>query len=142
MQMIKTYDTLTVYTDGGARGNPGPAGVGAVFYDTEGNNAWEVSRYIGIATNNVAEYLAVVYALQEALFLKTKNIIIKTDSQLVERQLTGEYKVKDQNLLKFYDLSMNLLKRFDNITIEHVPRKENSEADALVNVAIDNKILI
>ena len=142
MQTIKAYDTLTIYTDGGARGNPGPSGVGAVFYDAEGNNVWEVSRYIGIATNNVAEYLAVVYALQEALFLKAKNIILKMDSQLVARQLTGEYKVKDQNLLKFYDLSINLLKRFESITIEHVPRCENSEADALVNVAIDNKILI
>ena len=94
MQKIKEYETLTVFTDGGARGNPGPAGIGVVFYDDNGENVGEISRYIGISTNNVAEYLAVIYALQEAVFMKVKNIILKLDSQLVERQLIGEYRVK------------------------------------------------
>ena len=102
----------------------------------------EISRYIGISTNNVAEYLAVIYALQEAVFMKVKNIILKLDSQLVERQLIGEYRVKDQNILKFYDLAVNLLRRFETIKIEHVPREENTDADALVNTAIDSKMLI
>jgi len=142
MPKIKKYDTLTIFTDGGARGNPGPAGVGVVFYDDNGENVGEISRYIGISTNNVAEYLAVIYALQEAIFMSVKNIILKLDSQLVERQLMGEYRVKDQNILKFYDLALNLLKRFESIKIEHIPREENSNADALVNIAIDNKVLI
>ena len=142
MQKIKEYETLTVFTDGGARGNPGPAGIGVVFYDDNGENVGEISRYIGISTNNVAEYLAVIYALQEAVFMKVKNIILKLDSQLVERQLIGEYRVKDQNILKFYDLAVNLLKRFETIKIEHVPREENTDADALVNTAIDSKMLI
>ena len=142
MQKIKEYETLTVFTDGGARGNPGPAGIGVVFYDDNGENVGEISRYIGISTNNVAEYLAVIYALQEAVFMKVKNIILKLDSQLVERQLIGEYRVKDQNILKFYDLAVNLLRRFETIKIEHVPREENTDADALVNTAIDSKMLI
>ena len=92
---------MIAYTDGGARGNPGPAGIGAVLLNEKGQVVSEVSKYIGHATNNVAEYLAVVYALQEALYQKARCVVINTDSQLIARQISGKYKVKDQTLLKF-----------------------------------------
>lgn len=128
---------VTIFTDGGARGNPGPAGVGAVLISQDGEKLAEISRYIGVATNNVAEYLAVVYALQEAIWLGASKVHLKLDSQLVERQLTGAYKVKDQGMKKFFDLSLNLFRWFDNISIEHIPRQQNKDADKLVNRALD-----
>jgi ribonuclease HI len=135
------YETLIAYTDGGARGNPGPAGIGAVLLDEEGQVVAEVSKYIGHATNNVAEYLAVVYALQEALYQKARYVVINTDSQLIARQIKGKYKVKDQTLLKFRDLILNLFRGFDKVEICEIPREENNKADSLVNKAIDLKVL-
>ncbi len=139
--MAHKYETLTVYTDGGARGNPGPAAIGVILFNEKGQVVAEVSKYIGQATNNVAEYLAVVYALQEALCRKARRVVIKTDSQLIARQITGKYKVKDQNLLKFRDLILHLFQGFDKVEIHEIPREENNKADDLVNKAIDLKAL-
>ncbi|MDP8298360.1 MAG: ribonuclease HI family protein [Candidatus Tantalella remota] len=133
---------VRLFADGGSRGNPGPAGVGAVLFDENGEIVEEVSKYIGTATNNVAEYLAVIYGLQEAVFRGVKEIVINVDSQLVARQLKGEYRVKDQNLRKFFDIASNLLRGFDNIEIREIPREENGDADALVNKAIDLQALL
>jgi len=134
--------TYYVYADGGARGNPGPAGAGAVVKDERGETVGEVSKFIGNATNNVAEYIAVIYGLHEALFSRARKIVLRIDSQLVARQLRGEYKVKDANIRKFFDIALHLLKGFDKVNIEEIPREENSEADALVNSAIDLQALI
>ncbi|MFH1665688.1 MAG: ribonuclease HI family protein [Candidatus Omnitrophota bacterium] len=133
---------IRIFADGGSRGNPGPAGIGAVLLDKNGERVGEVSKYIGIATNNVAEYLAVVYALQEAVFLGAGGITLNLDSQLVARQLKGEYRVKDQNILKFFDLAVNLLRGFGAVEIFEIPREENKDADDLVNRAINLKALI
>ena len=138
----KKINTITIFADGGSRGNPGPAGIGALLLDENGERIEEVSKYIGHATNNVAEYLAVVYGLQEAVYKGAKNIILNVDSQLVARQLKGEYKVKDQNLRKFFDIALNLLRSFDKIEIREVPREENKEADKLVNQAINLQALL
>lgn len=135
--MSHKYEILTAYTDGGARGNPGPAAIGVVLLDEKGQVVAEVSKYIGQATNNVAEYLAVVYALQEALYRKASRVVINTDSQLVAKQIMGKYKVKDQNLLKFRDLILNLFRGFDKVEVREIPREENDKADGLVNRAID-----
>jgi len=135
--MSHKYEILTAYTDGGARGNPGPAAIGVVLLDEKGQVVAEVSKYIGQATNNVAEYLAVVYALQEALYRKASKVVINTDSQLVAKQIMGKYKVKDQNLLKFRDLILNLFRGFDKVEVREIPREENDKADGLVNRAID-----
>ncbi|MBU0683202.1 MAG: ribonuclease HI family protein [Candidatus Omnitrophota bacterium] len=140
MSKNKSED-LTIYTDGGARGNPGPAGIGAVLFSGKTKKA-EISKYIGHATNNVAEYLAVVYALQEALYLGTKKIVLKVDSQLVARQLRGEYKVKDVNLRKFFDIAINLLSKFADVEIIEIPRDKNKDADKLVNNALDRNVII
>ncbi|MFH1394842.1 MAG: ribonuclease HI family protein [Candidatus Omnitrophota bacterium] len=134
-------ESLTIYTDGGARGNPGPAGIGAVLFSGKTKKA-EISKYIGHATNNVAEYLAVVYALQEALYIGIKNIVLKVDSQLVARQLRGEYKVRDINIRKFFDIVVSLLSKFENVEIIEIPREKNKEADKLVNDAIDCHVII
>lgn len=132
---------LTIYADGGARGNPGPAGIGAVFFDSEGNKFSEISKYIGTATNNVAEYLAAIYALLEASWLHPESIELRLDSQLVVRQLNGEYKVRDKRLKKFHDICLHFLKRYDKFHIVHIPRKENKEADKLVNKALDLRVV-
>jgi len=142
MQKTEGFDTLYIYSDGGSRGNPGPAGVGVVLTDDRGGKVAEIAKYIGISTNNVAEYLAVLYGLQEAICRKTKKVVLNVDSQLVARQLKGEYKVKDQNILKFFDLALNLFRGFDKVEIREIPREENKDADALANKAINLKALL
>jgi len=133
---------MKIFTDGGSRGNPGPAGVGAVLLDGKNRKISEVSEYIGEATNNVAEYVAVICALQEALRLQGKEITLNLDSQLVARQLKGEYKVKDRNIKKFFVIARNLLRSFNGVNIKEIPREKNKEADKLVNTALDQKSLI
>lgn len=128
---------IQIFSDGGSRGNPGPAAVGAVLIDENGNRIAEVSRFIGIASNNVAEYLALIYALQEAIFCNAKKVVLNLDSQLVARQIKGEYKVKDQNIKKFFDIALNLLRNFDKVEIREIPRALNKEADRLVDKAIN-----
>ncbi len=128
---------IQIFSDGGSRGNPGPAAVGAVLIDENGNRIAEVSKFIGIASNNVAEYLALIYALHEAIFRKVRKIALNLDSQLVARQLKGEYKVKDQNIKKFFDIALNLLRNFDKVDIKEIPRALNKEADKLVNRALN-----
>ena len=135
-------EPLQIFTDGGSRGNPGPAGIGAVLLDEKGKKVAEVSRYIGDSTNNVAEYLAVIYGLQEAVFLKAGEIVLNVDSQLVARQLKGEYRVKDQNIRRFFDIALNLFRGFDKVEIREISREENTDADALANKAINLKALI
>ncbi|RKY42750.1 MAG: ribonuclease H [Candidatus Makaraimicrobium thalassicum] len=137
MRKIKGPDTLFIFADGGSRGNPGPSGVGVVLLDEKNEKAGEISKYIGSATNNVAEYLAVIYGLQEAVCLKAGKVVLHVDSQLVARQLKGEYRVKDQTLRKFFDLALNLLREFDKVEIKEIPREENKDADILVNRAIN-----
>lgn len=135
--MSKKIKSLTIFSDGGSRGNPGPAGIGAVLYDEEGKAVSQVSKYIGIATNNEAEYLAAIYGFLEAVHMKAHKVVINLDSQLVARQLKGEYKVKDRDLKKFFDLALNILKEFDTVEIREIPREGNKEADRLVNKAIN-----
>jgi len=142
MPKIKDSGILNIFSDGGARGNPGPAGIGAVLLDKDGNRVGEVSKFIGIATNNVAEYLGAIYGLQEAIHLKAKRIVLLVDSQLIARQLRGEYKVKDQTMKKFFDLAVNLFREFDSVEIKEIPREENADADELVNKAINLQALI
>lgn len=125
-----------IFTDGGARGNPGPAGIGGVVYKDDQLVA-EVSEYIGETTNNQAEYKALVKTLQKAHDLGAKAVDCFLDSQLIVRQMNGEYKVKDPELQKLYVQVHNLTVQIGKVTFEHVRRNFNKEADALVNKAID-----
>ncbi len=142
MRKTEKIPTLSIFADGGSRGNPGPAGIGAVLLDEKGEKVEEISRYIGIATNNVAEYLAVIYGLQEAAYMKAGKVVLNVDSQLIARQLRGEYKVKDETIRKFFDLALNLFRGFDKVEVREIPREKNKEADSLVNKAINLKALL
>jgi ribonuclease HI len=126
--------------DGAARGNPGPAGCGAVIYDSSGAVVHELSKYLGHATNNVAEYQGLLMGLRAALELGQKNLVIQTDSQLIVRQLTGAYRVKDEKLKVLFEQARGLLRRLDSYRIVHVGREMNKFADRLANRGIDRAI--
>lgn len=128
---------LKIYVDGGARGNPGPAGIGVVILDDKGGKVKEFSKPIGITTNNVAEYSALVYGLQEALILRADEIELFMDSQLVAQQISGEYRVKSENIKSLFDQAVHLMKGFKKISINNIPREQNKDADKLVNKAIN-----
>lgn len=132
---------VTVFTDGGARGNPGPAGIGVQILSEQNEVLGELSEYIGEATNNVAEYTAVKRALEHMLTLfpdsKALQVDFKLDSQLVERQLNGAYKVKDTTLKTYFDAIKELIHEFASVSYTHVRREENKEADRLANEAMN-----
>ena len=133
--------TLEIFSDGACSGNPGPAGIG-VHITEDGSVVREVSEAIGPATNNIAEYSALLYGLEEALILRADEIKINLDSELVAKQLGGEYRVKDANLRPLFERALNMLKSFKNFEINHIGREKNKEADKLVNKAINLASLI
>ena len=132
-------DKLKIYTDGGARGNPGPAGIGIVFYGEKNRLIEKYSQAIGDQTNNQAEYKAVIFALKKAKKLKFKNVECFSDSELIVNQLSHKYKIKDEKLQPLFIQVWNLMIDFDKISFHHIPREQNKEADKLVNEALDNK---
>ena len=129
---------LLIHTDGAARGNPGPAGAGAILRDAAtGETVAEIAEGLGRATNNVAEWTAVRLALDEARRLGADRVDLRMDSELVARQITGIYRVKHPDLRPIHAAVMELLRSFDGYTVGHVPRALNKDADRLSNVAID-----
>jgi ribonuclease HI len=132
-------ETLTLQFDGGSRGNPGPAGIGVVIRAADGTSLVTIGRFIGRATNNVAEYKALIAALAEARKLGAKKLIIRGDSELIVKQMRGEYRVKNPDLRDLYDEAQMLLHQFDEAKIEHNLRGNNVLADKLVNMAIDRR---
>jgi len=135
---------FTLYADGGSRGNPGPAGAGAVVFDDSGKRVVEVADYLGVATNNIAEYEAVLrglIALKDAYpedYFRHASVTVKMDSKLVIEQMKGAYKVKHPNLIPRYLEIKNLISRhFSKVEFIHVPRAQNADADLLANVAMD-----
>ena len=129
---------LVIYTDGAARGNPGPAGAGAILRDAnDGRVVAEIAEPLGRATNNVAEWTAVKLALEEALRVGATHVDLRMDSQLVARQIAGIYRVKHPDLRPLHQRVMELLGRIGGYSVGHVPRELNKEADRLSNVAID-----
>ena len=142
--MTKKYELLEIYTDGGSRGNPGPAGVG-VYACSAGEEVFTVSETIGVTTNNVAEYTAVIRSLEVMLEKKVVAEKIKyiLDSQLIARQITGKYKVKQPHLQVLRQKIVELVKdlrekeQVSLMTFMTVPREQNKKADALVNEALD-----
>ncbi|MFA7087993.1 MAG: ribonuclease HI family protein [Patescibacteria group bacterium] len=130
-------EKLIIYTDGGARGNPGPAGIGAVLYDSKRQIVAEISEYLGVATNNQAEYKALVSALKKAVELGVAEVDCYLDSELVVKQLKHEYKVKNKDLAPLFLMIHNISLQFKKITYTHIPREQNREADRLANEAMD-----
>jgi ribonuclease HI len=128
---------LVLHVDGGARGNPGPAAIGVVISRPDGIVVEEVAETIGVATNNVAEYRALIRGLERAAALGAQRIRIVNDSELIARQVTGAYKVKHAAMRPLHAEAMSRLARFTSWRIESVPRVRNADADALVNRALD-----
>ncbi|MCK4881570.1 MAG: ribonuclease HI family protein [Candidatus Omnitrophica bacterium] len=129
---------LEIFVDGACSGNPGKAGIG-VAINCQGKTVKEISKAIGDATNNIAEYSALVYALQEALVMKARELKVFTDSELMFRQVTGVYKVKNEKLKFLFDQVQHLMKGFDRVDISHVRREKNKHADKLATDAIKKK---
>ncbi len=128
---------LIIFTDGGARGNPGPAGIGAIIYDENKKVVAEISEFLGVATNNQAEYKALIAALQKAKSLGAEELECYLDSELVVKQLKREYKVKNKDLAPLFLMIHNLSINFKKISYTHIPRERNKEADRLANEAMD-----
>lgn len=130
-----------LYTDGGARGNPGPAGIGVVLKSENGEVIGSIAESIGEATNNVAEYSAVIAGLELALAKGVSDLDVFVDSELVVSQLKGEWKIKNDRLRILAVRARSLLNRFANSTIQHVRREDNSDADKLANQGMDAAML-
>jgi ribonuclease HI len=135
--MSELADEWQLMVDGAARGNPGDARCGAVILDRNGTVVKELSRYLGHTTNNVAEYEGLLMGLEALLRLSKKRIRVESDSQLLVRQLNGEYRVKDEKLKALFQKAMALLRQFEAYRILHVPRELNKLADRLANKGID-----
>jgi ribonuclease HI len=128
---------IVAYIDGGARGNPGPAGYGVRIEDPRGTLIEELSRHIGVATNNVAEYNGLLAALRYAIDHGEKRLLIRSDSELLVRQMQGQYRVKNAGLKPLHQEACRLIGQLDHVTFEHVRRALNAEADRLANQAMD-----
>ncbi len=131
---------LKIYVDGASKGNPGPSGIGVVIC-RDGEILKNIASFIGNATNNVAEYTALIYALQASLILNAENIEINTDSQLLYRQIKKIYKIKSPNILGLYNQVLQLMSGFKEVSIKHIPRGENRGADKLANKAVKQAFL-
>src|SRR5687768_9359660 len=132
-------ETITIRFDGGSRGNPGPAGIGVVLSAKDNTPLVTLGRFIGRATNNAAEYKALITGLQEAKKLGAKKVVIRGDSELIVKQMRGEYRVKHPDLKGLYDEAQHLLHQFDQAKIEHNLRHKNELADRLANLAMDRR---
>jgi ribonuclease HI len=131
------YPKLVVNCDGASRGNPGPAGAGAILTTPRGEIVAEIAEGLGRTTNNVAEYTAVIHGLQRAHELGALDVLLRSDSQLLVNQLTGRYRVKTPHLVPLVRRVRELAAGFDRIRFEHVPRERNVEADRLANAGVD-----
>lgn len=131
-------DTWVVFADGASRGNPGPASIGAVLYDPKGREVHTVSRRLGRATNNEAEYQAAISGLESALALGARKVELRLDSELLVRQLQYRYRVRNPRLQPFFHRMIELRNRFEAFEVRHVPREQNKRADQLANLALDS----
>jgi len=131
---ITPLDSYIIYTDGAALGNPGPAGAGAIVVDPKGNIVYRISESLGIASNNEAEYYAIILALEKAANMDFQDIEIRSDSQLIVRQINGQYKVKSPNLKPLFKKVLNLLSNFQRTKMIHISREFNKEADKLAKL--------
>jgi ribonuclease HI len=129
-----------IHADGGSRGNPGEAGAGAVISDSRGRTLKELKVYLGIASNNEAEYQAAILALERALEFGVRRVTLFLDSELVVRQLRGEYRVREPRLKSLHQKARETLNRFSQYSILSIPREENRRADQLANEAIDQRM--
>lgn len=131
-----------LHTDGGARGNPGPGGAGIVLRHPDGSVAAEGGAFLGTVTNNVAEYEALLWGMRAARSLGVRDLLVKADSELVVKQMCGEYRVKNEGLKPLFAAAQALRRDFDVVEFAHVRRAENAAADALANEAMDGRCTV
>jgi len=131
-------DKVVIHTDGAARGNPGPAAIGVTIKDENGTQVTNISQRIGSTTNNQAEYRAVIAALEKAVDIGARQVTVKSDSELVVKQIQGRYRVKNIALRPLYQKVVRLIGSFEDFSITAIPRTQNTEADKLANKALDN----
>lgn len=136
---MKWPNAIKIYTDGASRGNPGPASIGVSFTTVKDEEISTLSEAIGDQTNNFAEYTALIRGLEVASENKVDKVWIRTDSQLMVRQILGEYKVKAEGIKDLYAQAVDLLKAFEKVRVEHIPREKNKRADELANQALDKQ---
>jgi len=130
---------VVIYTDGASRGNPGKASTGIVVYDKDGNCLYEEASFIGIKTNNFAEYSAVLRALELSTQNKVQSLVLKSDSELLIKQLTGFYKVRSNNIKNLYQQCKKWEVKMEQVTFQHIRREYNKKADALANFVLDHE---
>jgi ribonuclease HI len=130
---------VIINVDGAARGNPGPAAIGAILKDEDGNTLGRISRPIGVTTNNQAEYQAVIVALEKAISSGATQVVLKSDSELVVNQINGQYKIKNTALRPLYQKVVQLIGSLESFSITYIPREQNTGADALANKALDRR---
>jgi len=140
MRLLSSHHSeATLFADGGSRGNPGPAASGAVLLDASGELLEEAHAYLGVKTNNVAEWTALLLGLEAAAKRGIRRLSIRLDSELVVKQMRGEYRVKHPDLQPLHRRAQVLLRRFEHVDLRHVPRKQNVLADKLVNRVLDQR---
>lgn len=132
---------VVAYVDGASRGNPGPASVGVVLQDETGKTIKTLAVKIGTATNNTAEYFALIFALQQAMIMRVDELQVYTDSELVAKQFSGEYKIKEPTIQQYFLFVQHLKSGFKKLAVSHVPREKNKLADEAANQALDNNFL-
>jgi ribonuclease HI len=135
---ILSINRVTIYTDGAARGNPGPAAIGVVLKDETGKMIAGISQCLGTTTNNQAEYRAIIAGLEKAVSLGVKNVIVKSDSELMVKQINGLYRVKNADLRPLYLKAVELAGKLESFKVTYIPRAQNAAADALANQALDS----
>lgn len=128
---------FVVYADGASRGNPGPSAIGAIILGPDGRLRHAISQRIGQATNNEAEYRAAIAGLEAALALGAREVELRTDSELLVRQISGRYRVKNPRLVRLHNRIKELREHFARLHVVHIPREQNRRADALANQALD-----
>lgn len=135
--MTQIHKDLIVFTDGGSRGNPGPAALGVAIFDASNKLIAKHGHYLGEQTNNYAEYSGLIFALKEAKRLGGQSVKCFLDSELIVRQMSGQYRVRNKALMPLFDEVKRLAAAFEKITFQHVPREKNKVADEMVNAALD-----
>jgi len=138
--IVEANRRTRLYTDGAARGNPGPAGAGAVIISPDGHIVAKVGKFLGESTNNVAEYMGLILGLKRAKAMGIKELEVLADSELLVKQLSGEYAVKAEHLRPLHDEAQGLIKGFQWLQVRHIPREDNAQADAMSNRAIDERL--
>ena len=142
LYLLKDYlnDTVFINTDGASRGNPGPAAIGVTIKDGDGGLLASISRRIGVTTNNQAEYRAVIAGLEQAVSLGARRVMVQSDSELLVKQINGQYKIKNAGLRPLYQEVVRLTGSLESFDITCIPREQNAEADKLANKAFGSKL--